>query len=117
MAEFIPVRNRPDALAAYATALRKAGIVLTAGTEHNTLDLTPLTPACADGSPIPAELNDWFWEGVCVVAAHQYLCAHGRTGFVDAHGRPNPDWPGDEERIDAFARLGQVVLNAVFDKD
>lgn len=117
MAEFIPIRNRPDALTAYATALRKAGIVLTAGTEHNTLDLIPLTPACADGSPIPAQLIAWFWEGVCVVAAHQYLCAHGQTGFVDAHGRPNPDWPGAEERINAFARLGQVVLNAFFDKD
>lgn len=114
MAEFIPIRNRPDALTAYAAALRKAGIVLTAGTEHNTLDLIPLTPACADGSPVPTELNRWFWEGVCVIAAHQYLCAHGKTGFVDADGRPNPDRPGAEERIEAFARLGQVVLNAFF---
>jgi len=114
MAEFIPVRNRPEALTAYATALRKAGILLTAGTEHNTLELIPLTLACAGGTPIPDPLGAWFWEGVCVVVAHQYLCAHGQTGFVDAQGRPNPAWPEAEERINAFARLGQVVLNAFF---
>jgi len=112
MAEFIPIRNKPDVLAAYATAIRKSGIVVTAGTEHNTLDLIPLLPACVGNAPVPAELVELFWEGVCVTAAHIYLNANGQTGFVDADGRPNPAWSDAEKRIADFAKLGQAVLDA-----
>ncbi len=112
MAEFIPIRNKPDVLTAYATAMRKAGIVITAGTEHNTLDLIPLLPACVGGAPVPAELVELFWEGVCVTAAHIYLNTNGQTGFVDDNGKPNAAWSDAEKRIADFAKLGQVVLDA-----
>ena len=43
-AEFIPIRNTPGVLSKYVKAMRAAGLVVTAGTEHNTLDLLPIEP-------------------------------------------------------------------------
>ena len=109
-AEFIPVRNDAETLAGYVRALRAAGLVVTAGTEHNTRDLIPLAPAGLNGQPVPDDVQAIFREGACVVAAHQYLAFHGRPGFVDDRGRPNADYGTDEERIGAFRRLGAAVL-------
>jgi hypothetical protein len=109
-AEFIPVRNAPDVLTRYVTAMRSAGIVVTAGTEHNTLDLISMEPRCLKDAPIPAEIAAIFREGACVVVAHQYLTMHGEPGFVDADGRPNPAYATDEERIKAFAVMGAELL-------
>jgi hypothetical protein len=70
-AEFIPGRNAPEVLEEYVTAMHEAGFTLTAGTEHNTLDVLPLTPACKGGAPIPPRLQAIFEDGARVVAAHQ----------------------------------------------
>ena len=86
--EFIPIRNAKDVLNTYVKALRAAGLSITAGTEHNTLDLIPIEPTCKDGIPIPEDLKQIFWEGACVAAGHQFLTLHGQAGFVDAKGNP-----------------------------
>lgn len=114
-AEFIPVRNNPEVLEEYVLAMREAGLVVTAGTEHNTLDKLPLAPTCRKGQPIPQSVNAIFWEGACVVVAHQYLKAKGHAGFVDESGTPNPTYPTAEERIVAFRRIGERVLEAYRD--
>lgn len=62
-AEFIPVRNEPEVLRKYVTAMRDAGFCVTAGTEHNTLDKIPLTPTCLHGEPIPADVQAIFRDG------------------------------------------------------
>ena len=49
-AELIPVRNQPAVVETYVTAFRSAGIIVTAGTEHNTSQRIPMEPLCADGS-------------------------------------------------------------------
>ena len=54
MAEFIPVRNTPEVLEKYVTAMRAAGLAVVGGTEHNSLDLIPLEPTCVKGAPVPA---------------------------------------------------------------
>jgi predicted metal-dependent phosphoesterase TrpH len=108
--EFIPVRNSPEALTRYVRTMRRAGLVATAGTEHNTRDLLPIEPTCVDGQAIPEELREIFWEGACVIAAHQYLRLQGRPGFVDDRGRPNPAYGSDEVRIAAFRSLGAAVI-------
>jgi hypothetical protein len=100
-AEFIPVRNSPDVLAAYVKTMRAAGLVITAGTEHNTLDLLPMEPTCIRGQPIPEDVQEIFWEGTCVVAAHQFLALHGQQGFAAG---------ASEERIALLARLGAAVI-------
>jgi hypothetical protein len=115
-AELIPLRNNPEMLERYVTAIRRAGIAVTAGTEHNTLDLVPIPPHCLDEAPIPPAVQSIFWEGACVVVAHQWQRLHGRPGFVDGVGRPNPDYPDAEARIAAFARIGRAVLATYFDR-
>lgn len=110
-AELIPSRNRPEVLSRYVLAMRQAGLVVTAGTEHNTLDLSPLEPRCLGDAPIPAELQAIFWEGACVVAAHQHRVGQGEPGFVDAEGRLNRAYATDEERIRAFAELGAELIS------
>jgi hypothetical protein len=109
-AELIPLRNRPDVLSRYVLAMREAGLVVTAGTEHNTLDLAPLEPACLDGAPFPEALQAIFWEGACVVAAHQHRVSQGEPGFVAESGRPHPGYATDDARIRAFAGIGAELI-------
>ncbi len=111
-AELIPIRNRPAVVDEYVEAFRSAGIIVTAGTEHNTPDRIRLEPRCVDGS-LPSEFaRDVFWEGTCVIAAHQHLRSQGRPGFVDHEGIPNADFPDAEARIRWFAALGEDLIRA-----
>jgi len=114
MVEFISVRNDAQILAQYAKAVRAAGIVVTVGTEHNTLEMLPLQPRCLNGVPLSEELKNLFWEGACVLAAHQFLSAHGREGFGSRGG----DFTDRERaaRIERFARLGAAVLAQYFQR-
>jgi hypothetical protein len=114
-AEFIPVRNDPETLKHYVTAMRQAGLVVLAGTEHNTLDLLPIEPRCVGGVEIDDDLKDIFWEGACVVAAHQFLTLHGQCGYVDDRGELNPDYEDAEERIRSLALLGSAVIQTWLD--
>ena len=109
-AEFIPVRNTPEVLSHYVHAMRDAGLIVTAGTEHNTLDLLPIAPTCVGGVPIPDDIQEIFWEGACVVAAHQYLTFLGLPGFVDAEGSPNAPYVPADERIQSFRKLGETLI-------
>jgi len=109
-AELIPVRNQPEALLRYATGLRRAALMVTAGTEHNTRESQPIAPACVNGQPIPDAALDIFWEGACVVAAHHYRVFRGQPGFVDEAGQPNPAYATAEGRIAAFRALGEEVI-------
>jgi hypothetical protein len=114
MAEFIPIRNTPEVLSRYVKAMRAAGLPVLAGTEHNTLDLLPIEPTCLNGQPVPEDIKEIFWEGTCVAAAHQFLCFNGVCGFVDHQGNPNPDYKSDEQRIQAFAKLGAAVIERYY---
>jgi hypothetical protein len=109
-AEFIPLRNEPQVLQRYVHAMRSAGLVVSAGTEHNTLDLVSMSPSCIQGLPLPARVREIFAEGAYVVVAHQYLQLHGRCGYVDDRGELNPAFPGTEERIARFRSLGAAVV-------
>lgn len=84
-AELIPIRNTVACVDAYVRAFTDAGLIVMAGTEHNTPERIPLDPACVDG-PVSDASRQAFWEGTCVVAAHQHLNAAGEPGFVDATG-------------------------------
>jgi hypothetical protein len=107
--EWITIRNKIDVVRSYAGKMREAGLAVTAGTEHNTLDLIPFDPFCKDG-PMPDDLRALFWEGACVVAGHQFLALHGECGFVDGDGNPNPNYASADARIKAFAGIGAAVM-------
>ncbi len=109
-AEYIPIRNTPEVLSRYVKAVRKAGICVLGGTEHNTLDLLGIEPTCLKTAPVPDDIKEIFWEGACVVAAHQYLTLHGQCGYVDGEGRLNQTYKTDESRIAAFRSLGAAVI-------
>lgn len=109
-AEFVPNRNTPEVLEQYVTSMREAGIVCTAGTEHNTLSAIPIEPSCIDGQPIPPAVKDIFWEGACVVAAHQVLSFGGQPGYVTPDGALNPYYRDGEDRIRAFAGIGAAAV-------
>lgn len=109
-AELIPTRNAPDVLGRYVTALRGAGIIVTAGTEHNTPELAPLVPTCLGGVPIPDDLEAIFLEGVAVIVAHQHRSTQGKPGYVLADGTLCPGYATPDERIAAFANEGLALL-------
>jgi hypothetical protein len=108
--EFIPNRNQPAVLERYVVAMRRAGLVVTAGTEHNTNDLIPIEPMCIGGAPVPQNVEEIFSEGTCVVAAHQFLALHGPCGYVDASGDLHPGFATHEERIRKFHGLGAALI-------
>jgi hypothetical protein len=82
------------------------------GTEHNTLELASMTPECKGRVPVSERVAELFWEGACVVAAHQYLSAREQTGYVDAQGYLNSGFVTQDQRIAALARLGSMVIEA-----
>lgn len=110
MAELIPSRNNPEVVDTYVRAFRRAGIAVMAGTEHNTFDPIPFDPACRGGRSLSAEARDAFWEGTCVVAAHQERRRQGLSGFVDQLGIPAPGFPDADARIWWFAELGAGLI-------
>lgn len=110
-AELIPHRNDLAVLRRYVEAMRAAGLVVTAGTEHNTRALLPLAPRARDAE-LPEDLQAIFWEGACVVAAHQDFVARGTCGYVDGAGDPHPDHSDPEARIRAFAAHGADLVTS-----
>jgi len=110
-AELVTVRNSPACVDEYVKAWRDAGIFVTAGTEHNTLERIPVEPTCVGGVPISEASLDILWEGVCVVAAHQQRVQDGETGYVDSAGTLNPGFPDAESRISYFAELGAHLIH------
>jgi hypothetical protein len=112
-AELIPSRNAATTVDLYTMALRSAGIIVLGGTEHNTLELAPITPECKGRVPVSERVAELFWEGACVVAAHQYLSACGHVGYVDATGSLNPGFTTQDQRIADLARLGSMVIEAL----
>lgn len=115
MAELIPIRNTPAVLAQYVTKMRAAGIAVTGGTEHNTLDRIGMEPTCLGGAPVPEDVKDVFWEGACVIAAHQFLTLHNECGYVDVVGNPNPLYASADDRIRQTAKLGAAVIETYFE--
>lgn len=107
--EWIPPRNTIGVLRDYVATMREAGLAITAGTEHNTLDLVQLDPFSKDGD-LSDDVRAVFWEGACVAAGHQFLCLHGECGFVDGDGNPNPDFTSADERIRSLAGIGAAVI-------
>jgi transposase-like protein len=110
MVELVPIRNNPEVLRNYVTAIRKVGIAVVAGTEHNTLDVIAMEPTCLAGTAVPDDLKEIFAEGAYIAAAHQYLALNGKCGFVDNKGKPNPQYKDAQSRIVDLCKIGKAVI-------
>jgi len=111
-AELFPVRNKPEVVDRYVEVLRGAGIVVMAGTDHNTKRMIPLALTVLGGAPLSQQAQAAFWEATCIVAAHQELSAAGRPGYIDDAGRLAAGFDECEERIESFARIGAELFAA-----
>jgi hypothetical protein len=108
--EFIPGRNHADHLLKYIRYFHDKGFVILLGTEHNAPGMIPLTCYTRGKVPLDNFLREISYEGACVVAAHQYLRANQKTGFINKQGLPIFDKKGKLEK------LGNAVIHHTISK-
>jgi hypothetical protein len=108
--ELIPGRNDHAILEKFVRFFNEEGFVVLMGTEHNTPELTPLTVTARGSVPLDESLRKISWEGACVVAAHQYLRAHQRQGYMLSNGDPSRD------QRDELTKIGQMVIEYYLNK-
>ncbi|MCF0172368.1 MAG: PHP domain-containing protein [Bacteroidales bacterium] len=102
--EFITTRNSVEVLEQYSNYLWDNGFVVTFGSEHNTPAMEPIKLAARGGVDLTPRLKELNYYGACIVAAHQYLVAEGKQGWLDADGTP------DLSRRDEFIALGDKLI-------
>ncbi len=109
--ELIPGRNTISLLRDFVDFFHKKDFVIIFGTEHNTPEMMPLTVSARDSVPLDESLKRIAWEGVCVIAAHQYLRAQRRQGYILTDGTLSKD-----QRNELF-KLGQIVIEYYLNRD
>jgi hypothetical protein len=108
--ELIPGRNDSAILKNFVEFFHKKGFIITFGTEHNTPEMLPLTVTTRGSKPLDESLKRIAWEGACVIAAHQYLRADGRQGYV------LPDGTHSIKQMKELINLGQLVIEYFLNK-
>jgi hypothetical protein len=102
--ELIPGRNDFTILKKFVEFFHNKGFIITFGTEHNTPEMIPMTVTTRGSVPLDASLKKIAWEGVCIIAAHQYLRSDGRQGYVLSDGRHSI------EQKKELLNLGKLVI-------
>jgi hypothetical protein len=102
--ELIPGRNDQANLKNFVEYFHKKGFLITFGTEHNTPEMIPVTVTSRGSVPLDESLKRIAWEGVCVIAAHQYLRADGRQGYVLEDGTHSI------KQMRELVNLGQLII-------
>lgn len=108
--ELIPGRNDFNNLKKFVDFFNEKGFIITFGTEHNTPEMLPMTVTCRGGIPLDESLKKIAWEGACVIAAHQYLRADGRQGYV------LPDGTHSIKQRRELVNLGQLIIEYFLNK-
>jgi hypothetical protein len=108
--ELIPGRNDATILKDFVDFFHKKGFIITFGTEHNTPEMIPLTVSSRGSIPLDESLKRIAWDGACIIAAHQYLRADGRQGYV------LPDGTHSEKQMNELKYLGQLVIEYYLNK-
>lgn len=109
--ELIPGRNEIGSVREFVEYFHKKNFIITFGTEHNTPDLIPLIVTARGNVPLDDSLKKIAWEGACVIAAHQYLRAQGRQGYMLPEGIPS----FSQKKELAF--LGKTVIEFYLSKN
>jgi hypothetical protein len=108
--ELIPGRNDKTILNNFVEFFHDKGFIITFGTEHNTPEMLPLTVTSRGSVPLDDKLKRIAWEGACVIAAHQYLRADGRQGYV------LPDGTHSVKQRRELMNLGKLVIEYYLNK-
>jgi hypothetical protein len=108
--ELIPGRNDFNVLKSFVEFFHKKGFIITFGTEHNTPEMIPLIVSTRGSVPLDDSLKKIAWEGACIIAAHQYLRADGRQGYV------LPDGTHNVEQKRELAALGKLIIEYFLNK-
>jgi hypothetical protein len=106
--ELIPGRNDIDILKKFVRIFHEDNFVITFGTEHNTPELILLKVDTRGHIDLDDELKEINYQGACVIAAHQYLKAVGKEGYIAPNGACK------SHEIDDFRKLGGAVFNHFF---
>lgn len=102
--ELIPGRNDLKILTEFVRFFNNKNFVILLGTEHNAPEMIPLTCDTRGHVPLSEELRKVSYQGACVVAAHQYLKAQGKEGFLFPCGHTKNDQKNE------FITLGHAVI-------
>jgi hypothetical protein len=108
--ELIPGRNDLNILKNFTEFFHSKGFIITFGTEHNSPGMIPLTVTARGAVPLDESLKRIAWEGACIVAAHQYLRADGRQGYV------LPDGKHSNDQKQELVSLGRLVIEYFLNK-
>ena len=108
--EFFPRNNDIKILTDYVRYFDEKDYIITFGTGHNAPDMLPLTVTSKGSEPLDEYLKEVAWEGACVIAAHQYLRADGRQGYV------LPDGKHSSEQKAELAGLGRLIIEYYLNK-
>jgi hypothetical protein len=66
--------------------------------------MIPMTVTARGSVPLDEKLKRIGWEGACIIAAHQYLRADGRQGYV------LPDGSHSIKQKNDLIKLGQLTI-------
>jgi hypothetical protein len=102
--ELIPGRNDFSILKRFVEYFDNKGFIIVFGTEHNTPEMIPLTVTARGKRPLDESLKKIAWRGASVIAAHQYLHAQEKPGYIDSYGKAKI-----REKKN-FELLGQMVI-------
>jgi hypothetical protein len=102
--ELIPGRNDLNNLKSFVEFFHNKGFIITFGTEHNTPEMIPVTVSARGSVPLDETLKKIAWDGACIIAAHQYLRADGRQGYI------LPDGTHSRNQMEELTSLGQLVI-------
>jgi hypothetical protein len=106
-AEFITTRNSAIVLEEYASFLCNNGFIVTFGSEHNTPAMEPIELFDRDKQPLSNRLRQINYESACIIAAHQFLNAQGKQGFLNDKGVP------DMNNKHSLVKLGDEIITKV----
>ena len=108
--ELIPGRNDFTILKDFVEYFHSKRFIITFGTEHNTPEMIPLTITTRGSKPLDESLKKIVWEGACIIAAHQYLRADGRQGYI------LPDGTHSAKQMRELINLGKLVIEYFLNK-
>lgn len=101
--ELIPGRNDFNIFKDFVKYFNQNGFVITFGSEHNTPQLDPMKLSCSGSVDLDDELKQINYEGSAIIAAHQYLIANGKEGYLSGK-------KAKTEEKEYFIELGKAVI-------